>query len=171
MKIKTLLIAFLAVAFVYPLTAQMDKSERKSPPAEVTKKVGDATITIKYSQPSMRGREIYGDLVPFNEVWRTGANEATTFETDKDLMINGKKLPAGKYALFTIPGEEEWTIIFNSKHDQWGAYSYKEEDDVLRVKATPEKHKKTEKMTFVITEEGVINLDWAETRVPFTIKA
>ena len=81
---------------------------------------------------------IWGDLVPYGKVWRTGANEATTFETDKDIMIKEQKLPAGKYALFTIPGETEWTWIFNSVWDQWGAYKYDESKDVLRVKSTPE---------------------------------
>ncbi|MDZ7845581.1 MAG: DUF2911 domain-containing protein [Owenweeksia sp.] len=172
MKLSTLLFTVLAAFTTSTMLGQMnDKEERKSPPAEVTKKVGDATITINYSQPSMNDREIYGGLVPYGKVWRTGANEATTFETDRALMINGKKLPAGKYALFTIPGEKEWTIIFNSNSKQWGAYDYKAEDDVLRVKAKPVENDTTEKMTFIFTDDGVINLDWANTRVPFTVKS
>jgi len=170
MKIKIL---FLTTAMLMSIAsfAQMDKSERKSPPAKEVQEVGDATITINYSQPSVRGRDIFGGLVPYNEVWRTGANEATTFETDKDIMVNGKKLPAGKYALFTIPNDDEWIIIFNKKHEQWGAYDYTSEDDVLRITAKPEKNKPTEKMKFVITPEGMIHLDWDETRVPFSVEA
>jgi len=171
MKLTFLTTMLAAVFTVSTACGQMggDKSERKSPPAKVEQKVGDATITIDYSQPSVKGRDIYGDLVPFEKVWRTGANESTTFETDKDVMVNGKKLAAGKYALFTIPGEEEWTIIFNSEPKQWGAYKYDEGKDVLRVTAKPTSHKMTEKMTFSISE-GKVHLDWAETRVSFSVK-
>ncbi len=172
MRIKFFLSALIASVALSSACGQTeDKSKRASPPAKAEQKVGDATVTINYSQPSVKDREIFGELVAYDKVWRTGANEATTFETDKDLMINGKKLPAGKYALFTIPSEDEWTIIFNKKHEQWGSYDYNEGDDVLRVKAKPMKNKATEKMTFIITKDGVVNLDWAETRVPFTIKA
>ena len=173
MKFKYLLSSILAVFIVSSACGQMggDKSKRESPPATVTQKVGDATIKINYSQPSMKGRKIFGGLVPYGKVWRTGANEATTFETTEDLIINGKKLPAGKYALFTIPGEDEWVVIFNSVHDQWGAYDYKQEKDVLRLKVKPEQHEEKETMTFLITEEGLVTLDWAKTRVPFMIKA
>ncbi len=161
----------VSIFFVSTACGQMggDKSQRKSPPAKAEQKVGDATIVIDYSQPSVRGREIYGDLVSYGKVWRTGANEATTFKTDKDIMVNGKKLPAGKYALFTIPGEKEWTIIFNSEPKQWGAYKYDEKKDVLQVKAKSTSHDMTEKMTFTISEDGQVHLDWAKTRVTFKV--
>lgn len=168
---RSIFLTAILLAFSFTAFSQMDKSERASPPATVTQKVGDATITIHYSQPSVKGRTIFGELVPYDKVWRTGANEATTFETDKAIMINGEKLPAGKYALFTIPGKEQWTVIFNEKHEQWGAYDYKAEDDVLRIKAKSKKNKPTEKMQFIITEDGYIYLDWAKTRVPFSVKA
>jgi hypothetical protein len=100
-------------------------------------KVGDATVKVQYGSPAKKGRLIYGDLVPYGKVWRTGANEATVFETDKDLTVNGSVLPAGKYSLFTIPGEEQWVIIFNAQWDQWGAYKYKESKDVLRIEVEP----------------------------------
>lgn len=171
MKTRFLLIALLGIFSVNLACGQMeDKSKRASPPATVKQKVGEATIVIDYSQPAVKERKIYGELVPYGKVWRTGANEATTFETDKDLMINGKKLPAGKYALFTIPGEDEWTIIFNSEAEQWGAFDYDKSKDVLRVKAKPVNNKHTERMTFFITKEGIIRLDWADKRVPFTVK-
>ena len=171
MKLQYLLVGLLAIVLSSPAMAQMDKSERKSPPATATATIGEATITIKYSQPSMRGRDIFGGLVPYEKIWRTGANEATTIETDKEIGVNGKVLPAGKYALFTIPGEKEWTIIFNSQTEQWGAYNYDETKDVLRVKAKSSSHEETEKMTFSIDEKGMIHLDWAETRVTLQIKA
>ncbi len=170
MKSKILFTLLLAGFGLFSLSAQMDRSERKSPPAKAEQKIGKATVVINYSQPSARKRKIYGDLVPYGKVWRTGANEATTFETNQDLMINGKKLPAGKYALFTIPGENEWTIIFNKKHQQWGAFDYDESLNVLTLKARPEKIDHQEKMTFDINKNGEVHLDWANTRVPFTIK-
>lgn len=171
MKIQHLLVGALAVFMSLPATAQSDKGERKSPPATATGSIGEATITISYGQPSMNDREIFGDLVPYEKIWRTGANEATTFETDKEIGINGKVLPAGKYALFTIPGEKEWTIIFNSVTEQWGAYNYDDSKDVLRVKAKAGPHESTEKLTFSVDENGYIFIDWAETRVTLMIKA
>ena len=169
MKLQHLLVGAFVLLLSVPATAQMDKSERKSPPAETKVQIGEATIVINYSQPSMKGREIYGDLVPFGKVWRTGANEATTFETDKEIGVNGKMLPAGKYALFTIPGEKEWTVIFNSVHKQWGAYDYDQSKDVLRIEVKSAKIEATEKMTFS-SEKGMIYLDWAETRIALQIK-
>src|ERR1700675_3642107 len=100
--------------------AQDDKSKRPSPPATATGKVMGATITINYSSPAVKGRKIWGGLVPYDKVWRTGANEATIFETSKDIKIGGKTLKAGKYSLYTKPGEKEWQVIFNSQTGQWG---------------------------------------------------
>lgn len=172
MNVKFLALTLIACMGFGNISAQKgDKEKRASPPAKMEYKVGDADIVIAYSQPSMKDRVIYGELVPYGKIWRTGANEATTFTTSKDVTINGKKLPAGTYSLFTIPGEDEWTIIFNSDAEQWGAYKYNEDKDVLRVKAKPMKNKKTEQMTFTPGEGGVIYLDWEETRVPFTVKA
>src|ERR1700681_3934188 len=113
-----------------------DKSKRPSPPAKVTEKIkSGATISIDYSQPSVKGRTIGKDLEPMDgKVWRTGANEATVFETDKDLTIDGKKLPAGKYGLFTLFNGNDVTVIFNKTWNQWGAFKYKDTDDALRVK-------------------------------------
>jgi hypothetical protein len=96
---------------------QDDKSKRPSPPAQVSEKIGNTTVTIDYSQPGVKGRTIWGDLVPYGKVWRTGANEATTFEVSNDVKVEGKSLPAGKYALFTIPEEDDFsgfTFIFNT---------------------------------------------------------
>lgn len=136
--------------------AQSDKDTRPSPPVEVKGIVNGVNITINYSSPSVKGRTVWGDLVPYDKVWRTGANEATTFETDGELTIQGKKLPAGKYALFTIPGESEWTWIFNSVWEQWGAYKYDEAQDVLRIKSGTEKSSVfNERFVFFITEDGV----------------
>ena len=115
------------------------KDDRPSPPAKVATEVGDLKLTINYSQPGVKGRTIWGDLVPYGKVWRTGANEASTIEVSRDCKVGGSMLRAGKYAIFSIPGENEWTIIFNNVPDQWGAYKYDESKDALRIKAKPAK--------------------------------
>jgi hypothetical protein len=152
--------------------AQKDKSKRPSPPALVTKTIGETTIKIDYSQPSVKGRTIGKDLEPKEgEVWRTGANEATVFETDKDVMINGEALPKGKYALFALVKGDEWIFIFNKTWSQWGAYDYKEKDDALRVTVKAGKAAAfAEKMTITISEKGKVNLLWGDIDAEFTVK-
>ena len=165
--------AFSLISFTSFAQAKEDKSKRPSPPAEVSEKITTgATITINYSQPSIKGRMIGKDLEPMTgKVWRTGANEATTFATDKEIKVNGSMLPAGKYSLFTIAGDAEWTIIFNKKADQWGAFDYKEADDALRVKAAAGKADKfAEKMTFTIAKNGTVDLFWGDNKVGFTVQ-
>lgn len=165
--------AMLMLAFSFVAVsafAQDDKSQRASPPAQDSAMVGSTKVVIDYSRPSVKGREIYGALVPYNEVWRAGANEATTFEVDKDVLIEGQPLPAGKYALFAIPGEEEWTIIFNKTAEQWGAYEYDEAEDALRIQVAPQPApEETEMLTYTIDENGEVSLLWADTEVGFTV--
>ena len=152
--------------------AQEDKSKRPSPPANVSEKVGNTTITIDYSQPGVKGRNIWGELVPYGKVWRTGANEATTFEVSNAVKIEGKTLAAGKYGLFTIPEKDEWTIIFNSVPDQWGAFDYDASKDVLRVNVKPKKSPAmTERMTFKINKNGTVALLWENLEVDFNVKS
>jgi hypothetical protein len=152
--------------------AQQDKSKRPSPPALVTQKVGEVTVSINYSQPSVKGRTIGKDLEPkAGEVWRTGANEATVFEVDKDVMIEGKALPKGKYGLFTIVNGDDCTIIFNKTWKQWGAFNYAEADDQLRVNVKAGKANPfAETMTFTIDASGKVSLLWGDTKVDFTVK-
>jgi hypothetical protein len=150
-----------------------DKSKRPSPPASVTESVNGKTIRIDYSQPSVKGRKIWGGLVPYGEVWRTGANEATVFETNKNLMIEGKSLPAGKYALFAIPNENEWTIIFNKTWKTWGSFDYQKNkgEDALQIKVTPKKSDKfTERLTYTISKEGHVSLWWENLKVEFRVQ-
>lgn len=151
--------------------AQDDKSKRSSPPAKVsaTTSAGN-TITIDYSQPSLRGRKIGTELAPFGKVWRTGANEATVFEISKAAKINGKySLPAGKYGLYSIPGEKNWTMIFNKTWNQWGT-EYSEGADALRVvTVTGKGPSATEKMTFNVSKDGKVTLLWGTYIVSFTI--
>jgi hypothetical protein len=163
-KIHFSLIALLIVNFI---NAQEKPTSTKE---VVTGKINGATITINYGSPSVKGREIWGKLVPFNQVWRAGANDATTFETDKEVMIEGAKLPAGKYSFFIIPNDKECTIIFNKEAKQWGAYKYKENEDQLRVTVKQEVAKsKTEKLVYVI-EKDRVSLNWDNWIIPFSVK-
>jgi hypothetical protein len=164
--ILTCLLSFGALAQQKPIP---------SPPAVVTQKVGSTEVMIKYAQPSVKGRLVFGTkeakaLVPFGEVWRTGANEATTIEFSADVTVQGKPLAKGVYSLFTIPGETEWTIIFNKDAKQWGAYTYKAENDALRVKAKPSEHAMTEKFTIGVSATGQVTLNWDKTSVSFYVK-
>ena len=150
-----------------------DKSKRPSPPAKVTQKIqSGATISIDYSQPSVKGRVIGKDLEPMDgKVWRTGANEASVFETDKDLTVDGKKLPAGKYGLFTIFNGNDVTVIFNKTWKQWGAFKYSDKDDALRINTKAVDVKSlTEKMTFKLDAKGVVTLLWGNKKVDFALK-
>ncbi len=153
--------------------AAEDKSKRPSPPAKVTEKIeSGATLSIDYSQPSVKHRTIGKDLEPKDgEVWRTGANEATVFETNKDVTIDGAALPAGKYGLFTLFIGDDVTLIFNKTWKQWGAFKYKEGDDQLRVKTKyTTTNSPSEKMEFKISDEGKVTLLWGNRKVEFTVK-
>ncbi|MEL6561200.1 MAG: DUF2911 domain-containing protein [Bacteroidota bacterium] len=147
------------------------KSSRPSPPASVIGKVANAEIKIDYSSPAVRERKIWGDLVPYDRIWRTGANEATTIAVSKDVIINGENLPKGKYSLFTIPGPDKWVVIINKDWDLWGSYDYKESKDALRLEVKPyqlEKHK--ERMTFEIDTES-IEFKWEKLGFELAVKA
>ena len=151
---------------------QDDKSKRSSPPAQAKETLASgAVVTIDYSQPAVKGRTIGKDLEPMpGKVWRTGANEATVFEVSKDVKVEGQDLKAGKYALFTIANEGEWTVIFNKNPKQWGAYDYKESEDALRVKVKPAKAEAfAEKMTFVVDKNGTVSLLWGDQKVNFKV--
>src|SRR5258708_8645776 len=126
------------------LWAQGDKASRPSPPATASGKIGSASIKINYGSPSVKGRQIWGALVPYGKAWRAGANEATIVQTDKEVKVEGKSLPAGSYSLFAIPGEKEWSFIFNSETGQWGIKQSGEANrdpakDVLTVMVKPAK--------------------------------
>ncbi|HLA60421.1 MAG TPA: DUF2911 domain-containing protein [Puia sp.] len=159
--------------------AQGDKSTRPSPPATAKGKIKDANITIDYSSPSVKGRTIWGSLVPYNKIWRAGANEATIFTTDKDVMVEGKKLPAGKYSLFMTPGEKEWTVIFNSQTGQWGIKNSGDANldpakNVLEVKVKPKTEKEVqEKLTYTIEDKMMdkgFSMTWDKVKVFVSVK-
>lgn len=141
-----------------------------SPKKELTATINDAHLTIVYGSPSIKGRTVWGELVPFGSVWRTGANEATTIKVEENVTVAGKALPAGRYSLFTIPGESDWTLIFNKVADQWGAYEYDEGQDVLRVKVIPQEvDAMSETMEFSVVDGKVVFL-WENLMVPFEVK-
>jgi hypothetical protein len=169
---KNLMLPFLIFMVVAPLfsIAQDNSKGRPSPPKVFETVAGKTKISIQYNAPSVKGREIWGKLVPYKKIWRTGANEATTFECDGDLMVEGKLLPKGKYALFTIPDKTEWIIIFHSNTNQWGTYEYKQEGDVLRVnvKAVPAAAFQ-EQLLFTSIPNGIA-IVWENLSVPIMIK-
>ncbi|MGV3510047.1 MAG: DUF2911 domain-containing protein [Sphingobacteriaceae bacterium] len=168
---KLLALTFATMLIGNIAFAQKDKSKRASPPAKTTETLNNgAVITIEYSQPALKNRTIGKDIAPFGKVWRTGANEATSFEVSKDVTIEGKTLPAGKYGLYTIPGEKEWIIIFNKAWDQWGTV-YKQDLDQLRVNVKPETTESLkERLIFEISKNGEVSLEWGETEVEFDVK-
>ena len=168
---KFLLITLSLIAVVF-LNAQ-NKQAPKSPPAVTKAELGSgATITITYSQPSVKGRTIGKDLEPLpGQIWRTGANKATVVEFSQDVTVEGKTLAAGKYALFTLVEGKQWTIIFNKSWDVWGAFKYKEAEDVLRVSVTSEKAPAfAEQLNITANKDGVVTILWGDNKVSFTVK-
>ncbi len=169
MPLRLPLIAFaltlipLASATILPVPVSLRST--------VHQQIGKTNVAVEYSRPSAKGRPIFGDLVPYGEVWRTGANVSTSLDFDTPLTIGDTELPAGRYALFTIPGEKSWTIIINAVPDEFGAFTYKPEKDVLRFEATPI-HSETYIETFEIAfanlgqNSAELQLRWANTTVP-----
>ncbi len=154
--------------------SQEVKFPRVSPKASVMQTVGLTDVTITYCRPGVKGRVIWGDLVPYDQVWRTGANEATTITFSNDVMIEDKNLPAGTYGLFTIPGKEEWSFVFSKQAITWGTYSYKEDQDVIRVKVKPAEAPHCEWMLFYFADltdsSAKVVLHWDKLMVCFTVK-
>ncbi|MEA2345436.1 MAG: hypothetical protein QOF63_3605 [Thermoanaerobaculia bacterium] len=160
-----------------PLAAQTPPPALKLPRVSqhmvATQTVGLTDITVDYSRPAVKGRTIWGGLVPYDQVWRTGANEATQITFSDDVTINGQPLPKGTYSLHTIPGKDSWTIIFNKTAKQWGSFNYKQADDALRVTAKPEKATFHEMMSIefpqVTNDNATLAIRWENLRVPFTV--
>lgn len=173
-QLLSLVAAIAAVMLVSTAWAQQLDLPRPSPKATVSQTVGLTDVTITYCRPSVKGRVIWGGLVPYDQVWRTGANEATTITFTDDVTIEGTKLPAGTYGLFTIPGKDDWTVIFNKGAKQWGAYEYKQDQDALRIKVKPKGDEFRELLTLwfpaVSTESATVAISWEKLTVPFTFK-
>jgi hypothetical protein len=155
--------------------AQQLALPRPSPNASVSQTVGVTEVTIRYSSPGVKDRKIWGGLVPYGEVWRTGANENTTIRFSTPVKVEGHELPAGLYGLQTIPTEGDWTVIFSKDADEWGAFSYKQENDALRITVKPETVADSlERMAFTFEDTtdnaSEVVLRWEKLRVPFTLE-
>jgi len=154
------------------LAQQLDLP-RPSPNASVSQNIGITEVTIRYSRPGVKGRKIWGGLVPYGEVWRTGANENTTIRFSTPVKIEGHELPAGLYGVQTIPTDGEWTLILSKDADEWGAFSYKPEHDALRVQVKPQPAELQERMSFEFADlsdtSAKVVLRWEKLAVPFTI--
>ena len=166
--------AFILFSSSVTFPQQKEEKVRISPKASVSQTVGFTDITISYSRPGVKGRKIWGGLVPYDKVWRAGANEATKITFSTDVVIEGKKLPAGAYGFFAIPGKDTWTLIFNKVADQWGAFEYNEAEDALRINVKPEKNNFTEWLRYEITKTSdttaTISLEWENLKVPFKVE-
>lgn len=193
---------FISFALLISLfTAQSASAQlrlpRPSPKASVTQAVGVTDVTITYSRPGIKGRTIWGEwpaevkgegtldnqntrpagapIVPYGHLWRTGANDATQFVVTDDVLINGSPLPAGSYSLHTIPGKDEWTVVFNGTANQWGSFNYDPAKDTLRVKAKPQMVTESQEwMGFTIDpvadNSAAVSIRWEKVRVPFTVE-
>ena len=172
MRIKLYQLAILVFFGFTSVFAQLNLP-RDSQRQSIAQTVGDTTVTIVYHRPNTKGREVWGKLVPYTEVWRTGANENTTFEVTNDVKINGLPLPAGKYGLHTIPNKDEWTIIFNKVNNEWGSYKYDVKQDQLRVTVKPLKAEMQETMSLglenIQANTADVVIAWEKVKVPFTV--
>lgn len=146
---------------------------RASPAASVSLRVGTTDVEVKYHRPAVKGRKVWGGLVPYGEVWRLGANDATTVRFSDPVKVEGREVLAGTYALFAIPGPDSWTLILNKRAQQWGAYFYKESEDLLRFQVQPRTGPHTEWMSFAIApatpESAVLEMAWETLRLPVRI--
>lgn len=188
MKMLThfLLIVCFMILTTSVSSAQQPKKPRQSPKAGVMQRIGtDTDISIEYSRPGVKGRRIWGDLVPYGMAegnkysdnrpfpWRGGANENTTIEFSSDVSIEGNKLPAGKYGMHFIPQETNWTIIFSKNNSSWGSFKYNQDEDALRITVTPVKAPFREWLEYGFDDlseySATAYLHWAELKVPFKI--
>lgn len=180
MTMRLTLVAVMALWLITPgsLLAQEVKVPASSPLQSIEQEFGQSKISIQYSRPSKKGRKIFGELVPYGKIWRTGANASSKIKFEADVVINNQAVPAGEYALYTVPGKDEWEIILHKNTSYWGdgGAEYKTTDDQLRFKVKPQTISK-EVETFTIAFEHVrstavdISMSWDKTRVSFTAKS
>lgn len=173
-KIASTLILAAGLLWNVPQAKAQLKLPAASSGQEISQDLGIGTIQLKYQRPNMRQRVVFGELVPFGQVWRTGANDATTITFSTDVQIEGKNLAAGTYGLFTIPEQGQWTIIFSKNPEQWGAYNYDEADDVLRIQVQTSKlDQPVETFTIsfnqVLEQSLVMALAWEQTQAEFNV--
>ncbi len=174
--LKKILIGLAVVAVILFIAFQVMKSKTKSASPEVkqTYSVGAAKVDLFYCEPSKKGREIFGGIIKYGEVWRTGANEPTTFETDKNLVIDGKKLSAGKYSLWTIPQQDSWTVIFNKEIPYWGdntdgKAARNAKEDIIQVIIPVEKLTTPQEKLSIDAQNNALHISWDMTKVTVPI--
>jgi hypothetical protein len=169
---KFVFIALIMLIAGWSVSAQL-ALPRESQRQTITQTIGDASVSIVYHRPNVKGRKIWGGLQPYDEVWRAGANENTTFEVTRDVTIDGKPLPAGKYGFHVIPGKTNWIVIFNKVNNEWGSFKYDQKDDALRVTVKPGKGPLEESLSYdfenVTPHSAKVALRWEMIRVPFTV--
>ena len=172
---STFAICAVVAALVMTLAGLAAAQERGDDSARASKnglaqgKIGAADVKVTYGRPKVKGREIWGALVPYDAVWRAGADEATTITFSKDVKVEGKAVPAGTYGLFYLPKKDGWTVILNKVPKQWGAFRYADKDDLLRVDVKPMMDQPmTEELTYEVAGDKVV-LKWEKVAVPFTV--
>jgi len=179
MKINTVInysfvLLLLSILLINGSLLAQNNVVRVSPKATVVQSVGFTNVEIDFSRQGVKRRDIWGGLVPYNKVWRAGANEATKITFSTDVKINGNGLKAGRYGFFAIPGEDKWILIFNKVADQWGAFEYNEAEDVLRIEVTHEEGYFQEWLNYTVTKSSkntaIVKLEWEELKVPFTVE-
>ena len=170
------ILTILTIGLLSPEILSQQKEElRISPKAMVEQTVGFTEVTIEYGRPGVKGRTIWGGLVPYNAVWRAGANEATKITFSTDVKIDDKKLKAGSYSFFAIPGQKTWTLIFNKVANQWGAFEYNDVEDALRIEVTPMQNSCWQEwLAYTINKssdkKAVVILEWEKLKVPFNVE-
>ncbi len=171
-----MLSTILAIASLVPVLPSLQDGiglPAGSPAASVSRTVGTCKISVDFCSPGVKGRAIFGGMVPYGEVWRTGANQPTTIEFSEPVTFGGKEVAAGKYLLATIPGKESWTVILNSHHEQWGTYAYRESEDVARVSVRVTSIEPAEWFDIQLSPKSRtavdLNLVWERTRVTVPI--
>ena len=172
--IGSALLATLTVAGI-AVVAQQDKSSRPSPPAKAECKLSNGkTVAIDYSSPRAKGRKVFGGLVPYGQIWRAGANEATTFVTSGDISVGGKAVPAGKYTIFTVPGEDKWALAISKKTGEWGTAYPGPDNDLARIDMKVSKTSApVENFTIAFDQSGngcTLRMEWESTRASVDIK-
>lgn len=173
-KIVVVILINIWISSLLVLHAQDFDIPRSSPKASVSQHIGVTPVVIQYGRPGVKDRKIFGDVIPFGKVWRTGANEATTISFPHNIHIEGQEIAAGKYGLFTIPNKDSWTVILNKEWNQWGAYHYNKEQDVLRLEIAPENHDFIELFTISFSDvnknKGLLTLQWETTKINLEIE-
>ena len=161
----------LLTVFAFSIGFSFSQKKRVSPKETTTGEINGVEVSIDYCAPSVKGRKIWGELVPYDKIWRAGANEATTIEFGKDISIQNNKLPAGKYSFFVIPNKEKCTLIFNNDFKQWGSYNYSMDKDQLRIDVSPILNSKSvEKLVYEISDK-TIYLKWSNWIISFDISS